>query len=81
MSNTKTNPWDWDLRVRDRNLRSGTLEEKELQKHLGALVDLEGQVDSFTTPQPLFASAEDMIDDDDDQDDDDAPEAPAQPAS
>lgn len=51
---TNTNPWLMDTRVRERNLRSGALTEKDLEKHLGALPDLEGHYDSFATPQPAL---------------------------
>ncbi|MBX3234418.1 MAG: hypothetical protein KIT84_13270 [Labilithrix sp.] len=52
---TSQNPWTMDVRVRERNLRSGALTEKDLEKHLSALPDLDGQYDSFTTPQPALA--------------------------
>jgi hypothetical protein len=39
--NTKTiNPWDWDVRVRERNLRKGILDEKDVEKHLSQLPDV-----------------------------------------
>lgn len=51
---TNTNPWLMDTRVRERNLKAGSLTEKDLEKHLAALPDLEGQYDSFSTPQPAL---------------------------
>ncbi|MFO0740476.1 MAG: hypothetical protein U0270_31555 [Labilithrix sp.] len=51
---TNTNPWLMDSRVRERNLKSGALTEKDLEKHLAALPDLEGQYDAVSTPQPAL---------------------------
>lgn len=48
------NPWTMDVRVRERNLKSGALTEKDLEKQLAALPDLEGQYDSFGTAQPAL---------------------------
>jgi hypothetical protein len=56
---TKTiNSWDWDIRVRDRNLKNGTLLDKDIEKHKAQLVDLEGQVDAVTLPQPAIGGRE-----------------------
>jgi hypothetical protein len=56
---TKTiNSWDWDIRVRDRNLKNGTLVEKDIEKHKGQLVDLETQIDIVSLPQPAIAGRE-----------------------
>ena len=33
------NPWDWDVRVRERNLKNGTLDDSDVDKHLGQLQD------------------------------------------
>jgi hypothetical protein len=55
MSNTKaTNVWDLDVRVRDRNLKNGTLADKDVEKMLQQLPDLEPQTDSVSTPQPAL---------------------------
>ena len=51
---SQENPWDWDLRVRERNISQGKLGEKELAKFLSALPDLTEQVESFSTPQPAL---------------------------
>lgn len=61
---TKTNPWDWDLRVRERNLRAGLLQEKDVEKALSGLPDLEAQTEPFSLAQPA-------LDGDDEDDDDD----------
>jgi hypothetical protein len=76
MSETKAeNPWQFDLRIRARNLKSGALTEKELQKHISALPDLEANVGSFETPQPAL----DLPDDEDDMDDEDDVDSDAAP--
>jgi hypothetical protein len=71
MSEPKPNPWQFDLRVRPRFLKDGSLAEKDLQKYLVALPDMEAHVESFSVPQPAL----DLPDDEDDEDDedDDAP--------
>jgi hypothetical protein len=53
MSN-KISPWDLDIRVRDRNLKSGALEEKDVEKLLGALPDLASDTVPFSTSQPAL---------------------------
>jgi hypothetical protein len=59
-SSTKTiNSWEWDVRVRDRNLRHGVIEEKEVEKHLAALPDVADQADAVTYPQPALGGRED----------------------
>ena len=79
------NPWLFDLRLRERNVRSGALDEKELSKHLGALKDLEGEIETFGLAQPAIGDGVDEEPeleagaDEDDEDEDDvdsaAPEA------
>lgn len=55
MSNTKpVNLWDWDVRVRERSLKSGSLAEKDLEKALQALPDLESQTEPVVTQQPAL---------------------------
>lgn len=71
---TNTNPWLMDSRVRERNLKSGALTEKDLEKHLAALPDLEGQYDAVSTPQPALEQprvAAPIVDDESDSDLDD----------
>ena len=58
MSTKTINSWDWDIRVRDRNLKNGTLLDKDIEKHKAQLVDLEGQVDAVTLPQPAIGGRE-----------------------
>jgi hypothetical protein len=69
MSEPKANPWQFDLRVRPRFLKDGSLAEKDLQKYLSALPDMEAQVESFSVPQPALDLPDD-IDDEDDEDED-----------
>ena len=54
-----TQNWDWDVRVRERNLRRGIIEEKEVEKHLGALPDVAEQAESIVHPQPALGGRED----------------------
>lgn len=58
MSNTnnarQNNTWDWDVRVRERNLKNGTLSEKDVEKATSQLADLEGQCDPVATAQPAL---------------------------
>lgn len=70
---TSSNPWTLDVRTRERNLKAGTLTEKDLEKHLAQLPDLDGQFDSFSTPQPALAQpavVAPVVDDSDDSDED-----------
>lgn len=93
---TTQNPWTMDVRVRERNLKSGALTEKDLEKFLSALPDLEDQSEAFATPQPALAqppapppvpvmmshiSDEDEGDDDEDSTDDIDGAAEAAPAA
>lgn len=58
MSN-KINPWDLDIRVRERNLKNGTLTDKDVEKMLGTLTDLADQADPTTLAQPALGGRED----------------------
>ncbi len=74
------NPWLFDLRLRERNVLSGALDAKELARHLGALVDLEAETDTFGWAQPAIGDGMDADDDDDlDAAEDAAPVAEATP--
>jgi hypothetical protein len=60
VTNNKTiNAWDWDIRVRERNLRKGIFDEKEVEKHLGQLPDVAEQGDAIATAQPAIGGRED----------------------
>jgi hypothetical protein len=52
------NAWDLDLRVRERNLRTGAVTEKDLEKMRATLPDLEENVESVTLPQPAIGGRE-----------------------
>jgi len=54
MNNAKT-PWDLDVRVRERNLRKGILDEKDVEKYLKELPDAAANSESVATPQPALA--------------------------
>jgi hypothetical protein len=57
---TKTiNPWEWDVRVRERNLRKGILDEKDVEKHLGQLPDVADQAEPIGVAQPALGGRED----------------------
>jgi hypothetical protein len=59
-ANTKTiNLWDLDVRVRERNLRKGILDDKDVEKHLGQLPDLADQAEALGLPQPALGGRED----------------------
>jgi hypothetical protein len=60
------NPWTWDLRIRDRNLKGGVMDEAALAKFLKALPDLEAQAEPFGLAQPALTDADDFADDEDD---------------
>ena len=49
---TQKTPWDLDVRVRERNIRKGVLDEKDVEKYLKELPDAAANAESVTTPQP-----------------------------
>lgn len=60
-SNTKngsTNAWDWDVRVRERNLKKGVFEPKDVEKHLSQLPDAADQAEAIQVPQPALGGRE-----------------------
>jgi hypothetical protein len=60
MSNDKTiNSWDWDIRVRDKMLKSNTLTDKDVEKQVAALPDLAEQAEPVTIAQPAIGGRED----------------------
>ncbi len=75
MSSNKTiSPSDLDIRVRDRNLKSGALSEKDLEQFLSALPDLADASEPVTLAQPALAG------DDAEAEDDDEPDASEEPS-
>ena len=56
MSNNKViNSWDWDIRVRERNLRNGVLTEKDIEKQRAGLPDQGEHAELLGLPQPALA--------------------------
>jgi len=51
--------YDWDVRVRERNVRKGVFDEKEIEKHLGQLPDVGEQAEIVNYPQPALGGRED----------------------
>jgi hypothetical protein len=49
---TQKTPWDLDVRVRERNIRKGVLDEKDVEKYLKELPDSAANAENVTTPQP-----------------------------
>lgn len=69
----KTNPWTFDVRVRERNLKAGSLTEKDVEKYLSQLPDSADQAESFATAQPALEQPvveDEGIDDEEDDADD-----------
>lgn len=65
----KTNPWTFDVRVRERNLKAGSLTDKDVEKYLSQLPDAADQAEAFATAQPALEQPE-IADDEGDDDDD-----------
>jgi hypothetical protein len=60
MSNNKQqiNAWDWDVRVRERNLKKGVLTEKDVEKNASQLPDLADQAEDVSMSQPALGGRE-----------------------
>ncbi len=58
MSTKTINSWDWDIRVRERNIKSGTLTEKDLEKHSSQLPDAADQAETVGIAQPALGGRE-----------------------
>lgn len=46
-----------DVRVRERNLKRGLIDSKEVEKHLSELTDQAAQADLVTLPQPAVGGS------------------------
>jgi hypothetical protein len=58
--NTKAiNSWEWDIRVRERNIGKGIFDEKDVEKHLAQLPDAADQAEMIVIPQPALGGRED----------------------
>ena len=64
------NPWLTDVRVRDRNVKKGLLDSKDVEAYLSDLGDAADKGEEIDLPQPAL----DLPDDDDDDDDNDEDE-------
>ena len=53
------NPWEWDVRVRERNLRKGMLDEKDVERHLAQLPDVSDLAEPVSIAQPALGGRED----------------------
>jgi hypothetical protein len=59
MSNNKViNAWEWDVRVRERNMKKEVLTEKDLEKRDAQLVDLADQCEPVGVSQPALGGRE-----------------------
>ena len=58
MSTPSKDPWLLDIRIRQRNVKKGLVDEKEVEKHLASLPDLSAQADTVTLPQPALTGSE-----------------------
>lgn len=56
--NKAINSWDWDIRVRERNLKKGMLDEKDVEKYLTQLLDVGEQGEGIVTAQPALGGRE-----------------------
>ena len=59
MSNKTINSWDWDIRVRERMIKAGTLTDKDVEKHIAQLPDLAEHVEPVSMTQPAIGGRED----------------------
>jgi hypothetical protein len=58
MSAPIDSPWITDVRVRERQIKSGRLDPKELEKHLRELPDMADKAENLDIPQPALESEE-----------------------
>jgi hypothetical protein len=59
-TNNKTiNTWDWDVRVRERNVRKGILDDKDIEKHLSALPDKAEEAEPINVASPALGGRQD----------------------
>jgi hypothetical protein len=56
--NKTINTWDWDIRVRERNLKKGMLDEKDVDKYMSQLPDVADQGEPVGAPQPALGGRE-----------------------
>ncbi len=58
MSNKTINPWEWDVRVRERNLKKGVITEKDVEKHVRELPDHADESEAVGATQPALGGRE-----------------------
>jgi hypothetical protein len=59
MSNSKQiQSWDWDVRVRERNLKKAVLTDKDVEKHASQLPDVAEQCEPLGLAQPALGGRE-----------------------
>ncbi|MDP9001638.1 MAG: hypothetical protein M3O46_16185 [Myxococcota bacterium] len=57
---TKTiSPWEYDVRVRERNIRKGVIDDKDVEKFLSQLPDVADQAEAITLGQPALGRRDD----------------------
>jgi hypothetical protein len=57
-ANKTINAWEWDIRVRERNLRKGILDDKDVEKHLAQLPDVAEKAESIGFAAPALGGRE-----------------------
>jgi hypothetical protein len=67
MTTKNINAWDWDVRVRERNLIRGVFTDKDVEKMMGGLPDLGGGTDTVVLPQPAMSGGAAATDEGDDE--------------
>lgn len=50
--------WDFDVRVRERNLKTGRLKKEEVEKYYEGLVDADANLDVLEVKQPAFSNVD-----------------------
>ena len=62
MDKGKLASWVYDLRVRDRLLAAGTIDQKTIERYQAELPDLEAHADVLPFEQPAFARGGGFLD-------------------
>jgi hypothetical protein len=70
MSGLSRTQWDFDIRVRQRNLKRGLLKAEEVQARLDALPDVSDLGEVMVLDQPALTGEKTSADEADDDDDD-----------
>lgn len=79
MSTKTPSAFDLDIRIRERQLKSGALSEKDVEKFLGGLPDLADAAEPVSLAQPALEGEVDADEGDDDADDEGDDEPAASP--